>query len=145
MKKLSRIAKLFTMIASGILLVATVYITVFWGPDTEISIKVLWQIIAAAALCSLVELIFPSGEKEPSKKAMLILTILCFVYVNAVVLTCAFVFEWIRNKDPLMITAMELCIIAVFAGVYAIGYFSDRREAEKMNRILSRNDKDKNR
>lgn len=142
MKKLSRIAKLFTMIASGILLVAAVYITVFWGPDTEISIKVMWQIIAAAALCSFVGLIYPSGEKEPSKKAMLILNILCFVYVNAVVLTCAFVFEWIENRDPFMTLGMELCIIAVFAGVYSIGYFSDRREAERMNRILERNDKE---
>ncbi len=136
MNKLRTIAKLFTMIASGILLVATVYITIFWGSDTDISIKVLWQIIAAAALCSLVGLIFPDGRKEPSKKAMLLLTILCFVYENAVVLTCAFVFEWIKNRDPLMTLAMELCIIAVFAAVYAAGYFSDRREAEKMNRML---------
>lgn len=143
MEKFWLAIKLFTMIASGILLVAAVYITIFWGADTDISIKVLWQIIAAAALCSLVVLVFPNGKKDPSKKTMLLLTILCFLFENAVVLTCAFVFEWIEDRDPLMTLGMELCIIAVFAAVYSVIFLSDRREAEKMNRILRRNNKDR--
>lgn len=142
MEKLRLTVKLFTMIASGILLVCAAYITVFWGLSTQISIGVLWQIIAVSALCSLVGLIFPDGRKEPSKKTMLLLTIICFLYENAVVLTCAFVFEWIENRDPLMTLGIELCIIAVFAAVYSASYFSDRRDAEKMNRILEQNDKE---
>lgn len=144
MDTLRLIAKLFVIISSCVLLTAAAYITFFWGIDTTVSIKVLWQILGSSALCSLCGLFYASGKKEPSKKSMLIRNILSFLYVNTVVLTCAFAFEWIRNREPLMITVMEISIIAVFATVYLTNYFSDRREAERMNRILSRNDKKKN-
>lgn len=138
MDRLRLMAKLFILIVSGVVMVAAAYITFFWGIDTDIGIKVLWQILGTSALCSLAALFFTGGKKEPSKKEMLIRTILCFLYVNAVVLTCAFAFEWITDHDPIMTAAMEICIIAVFGGVYLTCYISDCKEAEKMNRILSR-------
>ncbi|MCI7768165.1 MAG: DUF3021 domain-containing protein [Oscillospiraceae bacterium] len=137
MDKMRIIARLFTMISSGVLLVAAAYITFFWGAETDISIMVLWQILGASALCSLIGFFFPDGKKEPSKKKMLLQTILCFLYENAVVLTCAFAFDWIVDSDPRMIAAMEISIIAVFGGVYLAGYLSDCREAEKMNQKLN--------
>lgn len=143
MDTLRLIAKLFVMITSCVMLVAAAYVTFFWGIDTTVSIKVLWQILGSSALCSLCGLFFTVGKKEPSKKNMFIRNILSFIYVNAVVLICAFAFEWIRNRDPLMIIAMELSIIAVFAAVYLTNYFSARREAEKMNQVLSRYDKER--
>lgn len=142
MDKLRLITRLFTLIVSGTLLAAASYITFFWGAETDISIMVLWQILGTSALCSLSGLFFASGRKEPSKKEMLLRNILGFAYVNAVVLTCAFAFEWIENSDPRMIAGMEICIIAVFGGVYLVGYLSDCREAEKMNRKLNMNKKD---
>ena len=142
METLRLVAKLFTLVLSGTMLSAAAYITFFWGADTDISIMVLWQILFASALCSLGGLFYSGGKKEPSKKEMLLRNILCFVYENAVVLTCAFVFEWIRDHDPRMVAAMEISIIAVFGGVYLICYISDCREAERMNRKLNRNKKD---
>lgn len=137
-EKLRAAARLFGMITTSVIFVSTAYITFFWGINAAISIKLLWQILAVSALCSAVGLFQLNTKKEPSKKAMLIWKSLCFVYVNAVVLTSAFGFGWIENNDPKMIAAMELCIITVFGAVYLISYLSDRSDAEKMNRIIER-------
>lgn len=141
MERLRFVVKLFTMITSGVLLSSAVYITLFWGTQTDISIMVLWQILGSSALCSLCGFCYTFGKKEPSKREMLIRNIISFAYVNAVVLGCAFGFEWIRDKDPRMIAVMELSIIIVFAGVYSANYISDCREADKMNRKLQNSKK----
>ena len=88
-EKLRAAAGLFGMITTSVFIVSTTYITFFWGINAAISVKVLWQTMAVSVLCSAVGLFLPSTKKEPSKKAMLIRNILCFVYENAVVLTCA--------------------------------------------------------
>ncbi len=137
-EKLRAAAGLFGMITTSVFIVSTTYITFFWGINAAISVKVLWQTMAVSVLCSAVGLFLPSTKKEPSKKAMLIRNILCFVYENAVVLTCAFLFDWVKVSEPKMTAAMELCIITVFGTVYLIGYLSDRSDAQKMNRVLKK-------
>ena len=50
---------------------AAVFISVFEGFDAQISVKILWQILAVSAVCSVPVLMFDSdASKELSKKGM---------------------------------------------------------------------------
>ena len=108
MKKLKKrtrtMLKLFSSIEVGVSLAAAVYITIFWGWEADIKVSLLWQILTVSFLCSFTGLLFPAAdEKDLSKKGMLLRTILCFAFVNGIVLVSGFLFEWFQADSPLMV------------------------------------------
>lgn len=136
-KRLQFTLDIFTRITTGVTCVTAVYIGIMWGSDTELTVSILWQILGVSALCTLGSFLFPCGTgREISKGSMLRRTILYFVFVNAVVLGCGFLFGWFYLSSWKMVAAMEICIIAVFAAVRGAGYFAEYKTAERMNEKL---------
>lgn len=136
-KHLQQMVDMFFKITTGIIFVAAAYVTVFWGTEGNINFGILWQILGVSALCSLGTLfLICDGGREISKSAMLIRTIMDFLWVNIIVLFCGFQFEWYDSDNWKMIMGMETCIIVVFLLVTLANYFSEYRTAEKMNEKL---------
>ena len=51
-EKLKMLMDIFGKITFGVLMAAAVFISVFEGFDAQISVKILWQILAVSAVCS---------------------------------------------------------------------------------------------
>lgn len=50
-EKLKMLMDIFGKITFGVLMAAAVFISVFEGFDAQISVKILWQILAVSAVC----------------------------------------------------------------------------------------------
>lgn len=128
----------FGKITTGVIIAATIFITVFGGKNCEISIHILWQVLAVSAFCSLGILMFPShSEKELSKRGMLIRKTVYFIYVNILVLGAGGQFGWFSFQSWKMVLFMELLIIGVYIFVNLITYMNDYAIARSMNEKLS--------
>lgn len=136
-KRLQSMLNIFTRVAAAITCVSAVYIGIFWGAETILSVDILWQILSVSALCTLGSVLIPCGlEREISKGSMLVRMLLYFVFVNAAVLLCGFGFAWFYPSSWKMVAGMEVCIIAVFVIVVGAGYFAEYKTAEQMNQKL---------
>lgn len=143
-RKLKGCLEIFVRITTGIVFVAAVFITIFWGKDCELGVKILFQILIVGAICSLGSLILPDWDgKEVSKKALIIRKIVYYIFVNVVVLGCGFYFEWFYFSRWEMVAGMEAAIAAVFFVVTMCCYWSDTKTAEKMNKRLMERDRKK--
>ena len=76
------------------------------------------------------------GEKEISRYAMLVRTILYYIYVNVVVLGLGFLFGWFSFRNGLQVLGMELAIAFVYLVVYLVSYWTQCQEAKRMNEKL---------
>ena len=134
-EKLKMLMDIFGKVTFGVLIAAAVFISVFEGFDAQISVKILWQILAVSAVCSVPVLMFDSdASKELSKKGMFVRQLLYFIFVNIVGL--GKIFEWFSFQNFSMVLFMEVLIIAVYAVVNIICYLSDRADAQSMNKKL---------
>ena len=138
LEKIKMLLDIFWKITAGVLIAAAIFITVFWGTDCTISIRILWQILAVSAACSLGILMYPSNsEKEISKSGMLIRQIIYFVYVNVIVLGMGNWFGWFSFQNWKMVFMMEALIVGVFILVNIICYLNDYAIAKSMNDKLA--------
>lgn len=148
-KETQSVLAYFFRITTSVVFVSAVYITVFWGVDGEFSVRLLWQILGSSAVCALCScLVFSSqvSGKELSKRGMQIRMVLLYIYINVIILSCGFIFEWFYLSDWKMILGMELCIAFTFCAVTVLSYFADYKAAEKMNqRLQERKQQDINR
>lgn len=148
-KETQSVLAYFFRITTSVVFVSAVYITVFWGVDGEFSVRLLWQILGSSAVCALCScLVFSSqvSGKELSKRGMQIRMVLLYIYINVIILSCGFLFEWFYLSDWKMILGMELCIAFTFCAVTVLSYFADYKAAEKMNqRLQERKQQDINR
>ena len=136
-EKLKMLMDIFGKVTFGVLIAATVFISVFGGFDAQISVKILWQILAVSAVCSVPILMFDSdASRELTKKGMFARQLLYFIFVNIVVLGLGKIFEWFSFHNFSMVLFMEVLIIAVYAVVNIICYLSDRADAQSMNEKL---------
>ena len=127
-EKLKMLMDIFGKVTFGVLIAATVFISVFGGFDAQISVKILWQILAVSAVCSVPILMFDSdASRELTKKGMFARQLLYFIFVNI---------EWFSFQNFSMVLFMEVLIIAVYAVVNIICYLSDRADAQSMNKKL---------
>lgn len=136
-KRLNAMAALFVKIATGILFAAAAYITVFYGWETELKAEILWQILGLAFICTLGSLVIPvEGEREVSRKSMLARIAAYYVYVNAVVLFCGFLFGWFSFDNLKQVLGMAAAIAIVYLAVWICSSWLDYREAEQLNKKL---------
>ena len=126
-KRLKILVDTFAKITLGVSFAAAFYISVIWGLDAHISVKVLWEVL----------IVFPvDGEKELSKNGMLLRRIIYFIFVNCVVLGLGWLFGWFYIEKPAMVAFMEFLIIFVYVTVNAVVYISENAEAKNMNKRL---------
>ena len=137
MKRIRGIISLFTKITTMVIIVTAVYIMTFWGADTVLGVKILWEIILVSGICALGNLILPDSEqKEVSKASMVLRNIGMFIYVNIVVMGCGIYFEWFYLSNWKMILGMLALIAFVFATITSVSYFVDNNVAEQINKKL---------
>lgn len=78
-EKLKMLMDIFGKVTFGVLIAATVFISVFGGFDAQISVKILWQILAVSAVCSVPILMFDSdASRELTKKRNVCQTAIIF-------------------------------------------------------------------
>ena len=136
-KRLEAMVSLYVKIATGILFVTAVYISVFYGWKEELQVKILWQILGLAGICTLGSLILPvDGGEEVSKKSMLARIVGYYVYVNVIVLLCGFLFGWFSFRNWKQVLGMVMAIAFVYLAVGVLSSWLEYREAERMNRKL---------
>ncbi len=136
-KRLEAMVSLYVKITTGILFVAAVYISVFYGWKEELQVKILWQILGLAGICTLGSLILPvDGEEEVSKKSMLARIVGYYVYVNVIVLLCGFLFGWFSFGNWKQVLGMVMAIAFVYLAVGVLSSWLEYREAERMNQKL---------
>ncbi len=127
----------FPLIMTCISLGAASYICLFWDTDTSSGAALIWQLALCSFLCAFTSLCGCTRDgRELSKRALLLRMVLCFVYVNVVVMGCGFAFGWFRAEDWRMLLGMELTICAVFVAVTAALYCRAKREAARVNEKL---------
>jgi fatty acid desaturase len=124
------------MIFTGIAFSSALFIAIF-SPEINYMSILLLQMFIMAALSTLGNLIFYS-MKEVSKKSMRIRTIINYLYVNLIVYTMAFVFNWINFNSILQLVLMFVLILLVYIVVYITNYIKGEMEAKAMNLQLSR-------
>ena len=136
-KRLYAMMSLYAKITAGILFVAAVYISVFYGWEEELGVEILWQILGLAGACTLGSLLLPAdGEQEVSKKSMLARIVGYYVYVNVIVLLCGFLFGWFSFGNWKQVLGMVMAIAFVYLAVGVLSSWLEYREAERMNRKL---------
>lgn len=123
----------FTCVTTCTLMASAVFITFFYD-DLTTDVSLLWQIIGTSALCSLGNLFYIGHEK--SKRQLTILTLLHYVYINAVVLTCGILFEWFYVDRMEMVLFMVVSITVIFLFIYTVHYLRSKQDSEKMNQHL---------
>ena len=125
----------FTCVTTCTLMASAVFITFFYD-DLTTDVSLLWQIIGTSALCSLGNLFYIGHEK--SKRQLTVLTLLHYVYINAVVLTCGILFEWFDVDRMEMVVFMVILIAVIFLLIYAVNYLRSKQDSEKMNQHLQK-------
>jgi len=135
--RMSFFIDMFSKLTTAIFLFSSIYIYIFNGFQKNLSVKLIWGILAEAFLITLGYLPFVT-EKEIPKTRYLILNILYFIFTDLVVLGFGFYFGWFSIRHPITIVAMEITFVITYAVVYLIMYMSVKRSAEKMNEQLKK-------
>lgn len=137
MKRLGFMMDLFEKIGVCVMFVTAIYISIFYGWDTQVHFGILWQILGLSAVCTLGSVILPLEEgREVSKVSILVRTVLYYLYINVVVLGLGFWFDWFTFRNIPQVLGMGVAIAAVFLAVYFFSYCAQCREAERMNEKL---------
>ncbi len=133
MKKIKQILLTFSFVTTGILLVAALYMCIFW-PGASVTVKLLWQILGLSALCCLGNFIWPEGEV--SKRGFLVRLFLHYIYINFCVLGWGIKFQWFLWKNINQLLVMCAAIFLVFLIVTVALAAMDKRLEKEMNERL---------
>lgn len=133
MKRLKNAASMFTGITTGVVIAATVFISLY-GKFGEVSANILWQALVCAFLCALGSLIYP--QREVSKREMCVLTGINYILVNLIVLGCGFWFDWFSAEQIGRVVTMIILITAVFASVWISSFYRQKKLADELNKRL---------
>jgi hypothetical protein len=126
----------FGLILAGTTISTTLFITLF-VPGWEFTIFLLWQIIIVSGVCSLGNLIYYS-RGELSKRQMRIRIVLHYLYINAIVLGGAFLWQWIKPGSAVQLLVMLLLIAMVYAVITAWSFKMEEKTARDFNEQLRR-------
>ncbi len=129
--------KYFFVITVLILIAATVYISVFYGPEASVQVVFLWQILLVSFLSSLSWLMFYTRKNRMlGRKEYWLRWGLCYVYVNVVNLGFGIWFGWFELSSLPMVVGMLLCILIVYLTVAVAVYLVDTRTTQEINQKL---------
>lgn len=140
--KLSLMIDMFTKLATAIFIFSSIYIFIFGGLDSVVSVKYIWGVLVQAFLLSVAFVPFFS-DKEMSRKKFLVCNILYFIFADIVVLVSGLFLHWFSLEHPVTIVAMEIVFVLVYVSVYALMYFSSKKSVDKMNQQLKKMRQDK--
>lgn len=130
MERIKNVWSTFISVTTLVVFASAVYITIFWK-GAVLNVGILWQILGTSFVCSLAMLMVdPQGGG--SRKKGLLINILYYLYVNVVVLSAGFLFQWFYPGNLPMVVGMLVLIAAVFVCIRIIFYRRDKALAARM-------------
>lgn len=124
----------FMIIAAGILINAAIFCTIFY-PGYTFDIRFLWQIIAMAALTSLLHIVFYS-RKELSKRQMLVRQIIHACLLLTLLLVLVYTWGWLEPGDVMQIIVFIVLAACVYVSVCVLSLHYDKKVAKELNARL---------
>ncbi len=134
MENVKKIIQTFFYVLSGSIISTAVFMTIFLR-DLYFNVEIIWQVIIMAAITSLGTLIYHS-KKEISKKQMRLRHIVHYTYINAVVLGCAVLWQWINIHRISQIITIIVLVGGVYFSVTTVMFNNEKRIAERINQRL---------
>lgn len=131
MNKIRVFLECFVTVTTGIVIIgALAYRTAPEAPTPD----TLWHILAAAALCALATALFFPSEGTQKKRAW-VGFLLHFVSLCVIMVVCGRWFGWVGPHwhDAAIMVGY---VVLVYAFTTGIGYLTDKRTADAMNRKL---------
>lgn len=136
MEYIKGIIKTFIYVLSGIVISAAVFISIVI-PEAQLDVRILWQIIIMAAVCTLGSTIYYS-KWEYSKRQMKIRIVIHYLYTNLVVLGGAILWDWIDAQVIAEVIFLMFLVAVVFIGVCLVMSRKEEKVAEILNQQLSK-------
>lgn len=130
MIKLKDMLFTFVCVTTCVVFASAIYITLFWQ-EAQLDVSILWQILIVSLLCSLGSLLYP--KKIKTKRAMNLIIILHYIYINLVVLGCGFLFEWFYINDAGMVLGMLFTIAIIFVFMSILFYRTAKKQTQNLN------------
>jgi hypothetical protein len=140
-KFLSVFLDVFARIATCIFIFSSIYITIFWGPHTDIGVSYVWGVLFIALVCAIARIPLFFADTF-SKIKTIVCNIVYFVFVNALVITVGYHLHWYDPLQRKMIVGIEITIFAVYLMVMVVSYLYDLQTADKMNKKLRNREKE---
>lgn len=138
MKKVFEFIRWFFYITTCVLFVCAANVQI---SGTEvISNIVLWEILLAGFITSIVTVILRPGEHDSARISIIKIIVHYFVLCG-VMIVCGCWFDWMELNAQ-GIVMMMISVAVVYLLVYSAGYWLDRKQADEINQKLSGKYKD---
>ena len=129
-----RALPLFVQITTGILIICAINYSV-WG-NGELPANILWQIVLSGAVTAVItEIVMSLPEPENKKKRFVLYTALHYVVYCIVMSVIGMLFDWV-SKTVLGVLLMCLSVAAVYAFTMAVTYFTSKRDADDLTKLI---------
>lgn len=126
-----------------VMIVGAGYVTVFWGADVYIGVRLIWQLLLTSFLTSLCHLCFYTKDgRELFGKQLALRYVLAYAYVNVVVLGLGSLFKWFNPQSLPMVLGMVFVILIAFVVICSIAFWTDLKTADEINKKLMERNKD---
>ncbi len=133
---LKSIVRSFFIIVSGILMASYIMCALF-APDTVFPISFFPKIFICAVVTDLPFFIFYS-KRELSRGEMLVRNVIHFALLLSILLFLAKRWEWVDFSSAMQVVAYMINFISIYAAVYSVSYYLDRKLADKLNEGLKK-------
>lgn len=112
-----------------------------WKDETSLQ---LWYLSLMALFCALGEVIIMESEtRNRSKKETIIRFICHYIYINIVVILLGIRVGWFSLVNYIEIVILAIMIAVIYLINTLISYYKDKNLADKVNRILSSMEEEK--
>ena len=133
MRFLKEFCRFFVQITTGILIICAINYSV-WGSG-ELPANILWQIVLSGAVTAVITEIVMSLPEPETKKRFVLYTALHYVVLCIVMSVIGMLFDWV-SKTVLGVLLMCLSVAAVYAFTMAVTYFTSKRDADDLTKLI---------
>lgn len=133
MRFLKELCHFFVQITTGILIICAINYSV-WGSG-ELPANILWQIVLSGAVTAIITEIVMSLPEPETKKRFVLYTVLHYVVLCIVMSVIGMLFDWV-SKTVLGVLLMCLSVAAVYAFTMAVTYFTSKRDADDLTKLI---------
>ncbi len=131
---LKNMVKIFSYIMAGMSICTATFISIF-NYSANITVDILWQIIAIAAVCSMGNILY-INHAVLTKRTMIIRFSLHYIYVNIVVIGGGFIFNWLTMDKFYEVVVMFFMIAVVYIIIMVVDFTQDKKTADSINQHL---------
>lgn len=131
---IKRIIYDFFVIFTGIIFCTAIFSKVFIGYGSY-EVTTIFQLMILSFLCSCLTLIFYSKE-ELSKKGLIVRKVIHFICLEFFTTFIIFKMNWVNSKDIRNVFTIMIMIFIIYAIVNLVGWFTEKNEADKINKKL---------